>query len=149
MNLFQRIKGALFGAPLILLSIGLIFFAVGGGLTYYQIIFRQDATQAQGEVIELAEGCDDDGCAFSPIVRFTTANGETAFYHSTFGSYPPEYQIGERVTIFYKPETPEKAIIGGEGGILRYVFIGIGAVIVLSGLIFFAVTLKNSFLSDP
>lgn len=133
------------GGPIILFLIGMIFFGVGGGMTYYQIVFRQDALQAQGEVISLSENCDDEGCAFSPLVRFTTLKGETVLYDSSFSSNPPEYQIGEQVTILYKADHPEKAIIAGEGGVLRLVFMGVGGLIILAGLIFFSFNLRNSF----
>jgi hypothetical protein len=148
MNLFQRIKQAFMGGPVFLFFIGLIFFGIGAGMTYYQIIFRQDALQVPGEVISLSESCDDDGCAYSPIVRFTTLKGETALYHSTFGSSPPEYKVGETVALFYKAENPAKAIIAGEGGILRFIFMGIGGVIILAGLLFFASNLKNSYINE-
>lgn len=144
MNLFTRIKQSLLGGPIILFFIGLIFFGVGGGMTYYQIVFRQDALQAPGEVISLSENCDDEGCAYSPVVRFTTREGETIYYDSTFSSNPPEYQIGEKVVIFYKSENPEKAIIAGEGGVLRFIFMGVGGLIILAGLIFFSFNLRNS-----
>lgn len=148
MNLFQRLRQSLAGAPLILFFIGLPFFGVGAVLTYQQIIFRQVALQVPGEVINLSESCDNDGCVYSPIVRFTTLEGETAFYNSTFGSYPPDYDIGEAVSIFYKYEDPEKAIIAGEGSIFRYIFIGVGSIIILSGLVFYAINLKNSYLAE-
>ena len=81
-------------------------------------------------------------------MRFTTLKGETAYYHSTYGSSPPEYDVGDTVNIFYKSENPAKAIIAGEGGVLRFIFMGIGGVITLIGLIVFAVNLKNSYLTE-
>lgn len=136
------------GGPVFLFFIGFIFFGIGAGLTYHQLIFRQDALQVPGIVISLSENCDDDGCAYSPVVRFMTLEGETAFYHSSFGSYPPQYDVGETVAIFYKSANPEKAIIAGEGSILRFIFMGVGGVIILAGLIFFAANLKNSYLIE-
>jgi hypothetical protein len=52
------------------------------------------------------------------------------------------------VAIFYKAENPAKAIIAGEGGILRFIFMGIGGVIILAGLLFFASNLKNSYINE-
>ncbi len=146
MKLFHHVKQSLSGAPLILLWVGLVFFGVGGGLTYHQFVFKMDALQAPGEVISLSESCDDDGCYYSPVVRFTTGDGETVFYHSSFSSSPPAYKIGENVSIFYKSENPEKAIIDGEGGILRIVFMGVGGVILLAGIALFGFNLYNSYL---
>ena len=59
---------------------------------------------------------------------------------------PPAYKIGENVSIFYKSENPEKAIIDGEGGILRIVFMGVGGVILLAGIALFGYNLYNSYL---
>ena len=77
-----------------------------------------------------------------------TMEGETVYYSSNFGSSPPEYDVGEGVTVFYKSENPEKAIIAGEGGILRIIFMGVGGVIILAGLIVFANNLKTSYLNE-
>jgi hypothetical protein len=146
MNLIRHVKQSLFGAPIILLWVGLVFLGVGGGLTYHQFIFKMDALQAPGEVTSLSESCDDDGCYYSPVVRFTTDDGETIIHHSNFSSYPPAYKVGETVSIFYKSENPEKAIIDGEGGILRIVFMGVGGLILLAGIALFGVNLYKSYL---
>jgi len=148
MELIKRIKQAFLGGPIFVFFFGLVFFGIGAGMTYYQIIFRQDAMQAPGEVIGLSENCDDEGCAYSPVVLFTTQNGTTAYYHSTFSSSPPEYKVGERVTIFYKAENPEKAVISGEGGVFRFIFMGVGGVIIVASLLFFASNLKNSYINE-
>jgi hypothetical protein len=146
MNLIQRVKQSFSGAPFILFLIGLVFFGVGGGLTYHQIVFRMDALQAPGEVISLSESCDDDGCFYSPDVRFTTERGETRYYHSSYGSNPPEYKLGEEVSVFYKADNPEKAIIAGEGGVFRIIFMGVGGIVLLAGIVVFGYNLYNSFL---
>ena len=146
MNLLRRVKQSLSGAPLIFFWVGLIFLGVGGGLTYHQFMFKMDALQAPGEVVGLSERCDDDGCFYSPDVRFTTERGETHYYHSSYGSNPPEYKVGEVVSIFYKSENPEKAIIAGEGGVLRIIFMGVGGIVMLAGMILFGVNLYNSYL---
>ena len=148
MNLFQRIKKSLLGIPIILFLIGLIFFGIGAGLTYHQLIFQQDALQTTGEVVNLSESCDDDGCTFNPVVLFTTQEGEAVYYTSNFSSNPPAYDIGEAVAIFYKSENPEKAIIAGEGDILSTIFMSVGGIVILAGLIFFGVNLKNSYLIE-
>lgn len=144
--MIKSIKEAILGGPIILFAIGLVFFGIGGGLTYRQIIFRQDAIQVPGEVIELSESCDDEGCSYKPTVRFTTLAGETIFYHSNYGSNPPEYNQDDNVMIYYKADNPEKVIITGEGSIFRFIFMGIGGLIILAGMVFFALNLRNSLL---
>ena len=147
MKLFQRVKQSLMGAPVILFIIGLPFFGAGAGLTYQQVLFRQDAIEVPGEVIGLSENCDD-GCTYSPVVRFITLEGESVTYYSSYSSSPPEYDVGEVVPILYKSGNPEKAIIAGEGGILRFIFMGTGGAIIIAGLVFFGINLRNSYLSE-
>jgi len=131
-----------------IIFLGLIFFSIGAGLTFQQYLLRQDALQAPGEVIALSESCDDDGCTYRPVVRFTTQNGRVETYNSQFGSSPPAYDVGEMVTIFYQPDNPQKAFIQGEGSVFRIIFSAIGAAIMLFGLAFFAYNLKQSYLAE-
>jgi len=58
--------------PVWVILFGLVFFGIGAGLTYRQFMIRQDALEVTGEVYKLNQSCDDDGCTYSPIVRFTT-----------------------------------------------------------------------------
>ena len=148
MNIFTRVWTAFRQGPMFVVFLGLIFFAVGVGLTFQQYLLRQDALQAQGTVISLAESCDDEGCTYRPIVRFTAQNGREEFYNSMYGSSPPAYEVGEIVTLFYQPDNPQKAFIQGEGGIFRVIFTAIGAGIMLVGLAFFANNLKQSYLVE-
>ena len=147
MKLLQRVKQSLIGAPLILFIVGLPFFGVGAGLTYQQVLFRQGALEVPGEVIGFSENCDD-GCSYSPVVRFMTLEGESVTYYSSYSSSPPEYKVGEVVNILYKSENPGKALIVGEGSLLRFIFMGIGGAVILAGLAVFGANLKNSYLTE-
>lgn len=148
MKTIKRIFQSFLRGPIYILFLGLIFFAIGGGLMIQQVSFKQHAAQAQGVVTELSMNCDDEGCSYSPIVRFFTRDGNAHFYTSSYASNPPAYDTGESVTILYSPENPRKAMILGEGRGLQVVFMGIGGVVILFGFIFFSSNLKNSFLSE-
>ena len=134
MNLAKQLYKALVGGPLFMILFGLIFFAVGAGLTYRQNDLKARGIQAQGQVVSLAESCDEDGCSYSPVVRFQTRGGQSITFESSYSSSPPSYDIGERVTVYYLAESPGKAIIEGEGSLLRIVFMIAGGVVILIGL---------------
>lgn len=135
--------------PIYVIIFGMIFFGIGGVLTYRQYAFKQQAIQVQGEVTGHTMGsCDEDGCSYKSVVSFETRDGKSISYTSTYSSSPPAYDVGETVTVFYSPENPEKAIIKGEGIVFRIIFMSVGGIIILFGLGFFALNLRNSFLTE-
>jgi len=135
------------GAPLFVILFGLIFFAIGFGLTYQQYNLRRNGLEAQGMVTQLVENCDDEGCTYSPVVAFTTQDGRSATYSSTFSSSPPAYQVGEVVTLLYRPDNPQKALIKGEGGLFRWIFTGMGGGVIVVGLFLFARRLQEMLMA--
>jgi hypothetical protein len=80
------------------------------------------------------------------VVRFKTQDGQSVSYESTFSSSPPAYDKGEIVQVFYSPENPEKAVIKGEGRVLRLIFTIVGGLIIIFGFSFFGSNIKNSYL---
>jgi len=74
--------------------------------------------------------------------------GQVASYHSLFGSGPTDYEVGETVTIFYRPYNPEKATIKGEGGVFRFIFAGVGGGVIIFGLFFLANNIKATYLEE-
>lgn len=147
MNFLKRIYNSLMGGPFYMILFGLLFFGIGAGLTYHQRTLENQEAQTQGEVTGLIESCDDDGCTYKPVVRFQAQNGQTISFESTYSSSPPEYEIGESVTVIYSPETPEKAVIKGEGQVFRIIFMIVGGIVITIGLGIFMANVRNSFLS--
>ena len=72
-------------------------------------------------------------------------DGRTVTFESNNSSSPPAYDIGEKVTVIYPTDKPEKAIIKGEGVAFRIIFTSIGAIIILFGLVMFGKNLKDSY----
>jgi len=146
--MIKKIFNAFIRGPVFLILFGLIFFGIGAGLTYKQSYLERGGTQASGEVTSLAESCDDDGCSYTPIVRFITLEGNTFSFRSTYSSYPPEYEIGEKVTVIYLPEAPENVVIKGEGTGFRIVFMIVGGIIACVGLGMFSTTVVKIFIKE-
>lgn len=148
MKVIKQIFNSFVQGPVFIILFGLIFFGIGAGLTIRQANLEREGEQAQGEVIGLSESCDDDGCAYAPVVRFTTRAGQSVTFESTFYSSPPSYRTGERVTVNYPPDAPEKAGIKGEGMLFRIIFLVVGGLIMAVGLGMFSTSLVRSFLKD-
>ena len=145
MNIFKQLYKSLMGGPFYLILFGLIFFGIGAGLTYRQRALEGQGVQVQGKVVGLTQSCDDDGCTYTPVVRFEMENGQTLSFEGTYSSSPPAYDIGEIVTVIYSITNPEKAVIKGEGQFFRVIFMIVGGVVIAIGLVIFGSNIRNSF----
>jgi hypothetical protein len=148
MSVVKQILNSLIHGPIYLIVFGLIFFGIGAVMSYKQNNLEQNGVQAQGEVISLVTNCDDDGCAYAPIVSFKTRDAKTITFESTYSSNPPAYEIGEQVTVIYVLEAPEKAGIKGEGLVLRIIFMIAGGLIAAIGLGMFSTSVVRSFIKE-
>jgi len=137
MRIIKQIYRSLIQGPIYIIIFGLIFFGIGAKLTLNQVLLENDGGQVQGEVISLTTRCDDDGCSYAPVVRFELQNGKTITFESAYSSNPPSYDIGERVTVLYPQEAPERAEIKGGGKVLRIAFTIIGGIIISVALVMF------------
>jgi hypothetical protein len=147
MKFIKQVYKSFMRGPVYILLFGLIFFGIGSWLTYQQRTFERQGAQAGGEVTGLSSRCDSDGCTYSPVVRFSTQTGGTVSFESTYSSSPPAYDVGEEVTVIYSPDNPEKAVIQGEGQLLRIIFMAVGGLVIAFGLVMFSSNLKDSLLA--
>jgi len=104
--------------------------------------FISHALTADGTVIEYDKYKSDGTTMYSPVVRFTTAEGIAIEFRSSVGTSSPPYSIGDTVGVLYLPANPEKANINSISGlwtgaiilsILGSIFFLIGFVIIFIG----------------
>ena len=76
--------------------------------------YVQTASRAQGTVTKMVEQHgQESGTTFAPVFQFTDPQGKVHEVQSSIGSSPPDYKVGETVTVLYPPENPEAAVING------------------------------------
>jgi hypothetical protein len=99
---------------------GLVGLAMGGaaGWALWDTLgFRAGAARAEGVVVEMNAHRDSDGSLMStPTVQYSVPapEGGVGSVHqirSRVSSNPPAYQLGERVTVFYRLDDPAEARI--------------------------------------
>ncbi len=93
------------GALIILFS----FIPLGFGVHFYKETerFLSTAIKTRAVVVEVERRRSDDGTMFYPVFPFEDTNGHEHMIYSKAGSYPPRYETGERVLIYYDPENPK------------------------------------------
>jgi len=135
--------------PLIFLLFGLLFFAIGSGLTYRQRSMEKQGIEAQGVVVSLQENYDSDGSTYAPVVQFKTASGQNVRFISSYYSSPPAYDVGQAVVVVYPPEEPEDAIIKGDGQLLHIIFMLLGGIVAAVGSYLMFSTLREMAFISP
>lgn len=133
----------------VLLGSALVFGGIAVYLFFEQRNLEQNGVEATATVVEMIESRDSDGdTTYAPVFEFRARNGRVFRVKSGFSSYPPEYQVGERVTILYLPESPENAEIKGSANFLTIVFGGV-AVLDLAILLWFLIKQPIGRDSEP
>ncbi len=140
-----RIVARVFGAIMLVSAFGLL--ALGGSCCSRAVHFKKTAVQAQGAVVELKEGSSGGSNShpvYYPIIRYAdTAMQEHTLYSGT-GSFPPEYAVGDRVSVLYDPASPKEAKVNSftDLWLLPLILGIIGGTDLLAGLfLFFGVPL--------
>ena len=102
--LFWRI-GCVFGIVAVILGTA-CYFSYSHGR---KLLARAD--RAAGTVVELRHGGGNS--TYRPVVSFQTAQGQAVTFVTTWGTSPPAYRRGDRVSVLYDAAAPEKAEIEG------------------------------------
>lgn len=132
---------------LITYSFGVIFLTLGYYFYSSTQTFLKNAISVDGMVVSLR---NNEGTS-QPIVEFVDHKGITRTHHSSMGSYPPRYFIGETVKILYNPSDPKypvKARIHSTMDVwgVTIFFLGMGSFFILvSTLVWYVIKYHNGF----
>jgi hypothetical protein len=102
------------------LVVGLIFFAIGVGISIYGLaaVFKRrkqnaNSLPATGVVIAFATEMGRNGYLYYPQVEFQLATGQRIRFQSAVGSSRAEYGVGLQVKVLYSANNPQEAEIEG------------------------------------
>jgi hypothetical protein len=74
--------------------------------------FVSTASHADAKIIRMVERkVKDDETAYFPVFTFHDAKGAEHTIHSSSGSFPPAYEVGDTVPVLYSPTDPANAKI--------------------------------------
>ena len=98
-----------------ILLLSSILVAVGAGYFYFATkSFLEKAQTTEGTVIELIKKKSSDGkSTYAPVFTYKDSDNLEHKIYSTTSSYPPAYEVNEKVEIFYLPTDPKQAKING------------------------------------
>lgn len=114
----QRFGGIAHEGRLVLWRVGCVFgiaavmLATAGFFSYShnrKLLARAD--RAAGTVIDLRHGAGNS--TYRPVVSFQTAQGQSVTFVTSWGTSPPAYRRGDRLSVLYDASAPEEAEIEG------------------------------------
>jgi hypothetical protein len=124
----------------------LILLLLGGGLIVLALILSgaslvstHDMTAVDGSVVRF-DGNAQSLRSYTPVIAFTTANGQHAEVTGETSSTQPSYDVGQTVQIFYDAAHPERrAVIDDftQRWFPATVLVAIGAALLGIGIIFY------------
>jgi Protein of unknown function (DUF3592) len=119
----------------VFMAFGMLFMTIAVSSAKNTREFVSHASIAQGTVIDLVRRQTSDAKTFAPLVRFTTADGETIEFTSATASNPPGYAKGDGVAVLYRPLAPRDARIDGFASLWAgpLMFGGLGSITFLVG----------------
>ena len=135
--------------PLAFMLFGLLFFAIGSGMTLHQRSLEKQGIEAPGVVVDLQENYDSDGSTYAPVVQFSAKNGQSVEFVSSYSSSPPAYDVGETITVVYPPDNPNDAIIKGDGQLLHIIFMILGGIVGTVGFYLVFSAIRNAAIISP
>ena len=102
-------------------NVALILLAVGGVSAIAAVLFffrtrrfLSTAVTVQGTVIDMIQSSGSEGgTVYSPVVQFTTVEGQEITFRDSVASSPPRHTVGETVKVMYPPGNPEGARLPG------------------------------------
>jgi hypothetical protein len=134
-NALERLKSGCMWVFLNLVWMILLGVAVYVGRGSWEL--KQEGSSVTGTVVSLREvdETDNTGVTYAPVINYDV-QGRTYTYESSNSSDPPAYEVGEKVTLLYRPENPEEvrvntwfdlwflpAMLGGGGVVVAIVSI--------------------------
>ena len=127
---------------LIGLVVGLIFVGVGVFLIVRGNTLEKNCTAStEATVYDYRESFDTDSDGASSTYYYAkikySVDGKTYDKENGTGLTYKKYNEGSKVTVMYNPKKPDEFYIKGESlsnGIIAYIMIGLGALVVVGGL---------------
>lgn len=87
----------------IFLGVGLAMLAAATAISGWTLWTRSQWTTVEGTVIDEVLTPMADGNAYCPVVRYTARFGQQLTHRFNICAWPPAYEIGERVQVYYDP----------------------------------------------
>jgi hypothetical protein len=93
------------------LWIGIALIAVGTTMAWREHIWLRSAQLAPGKVIELVASSARRKKTYQPRVQYTANDGSTHVFTRGFSSNPPDFSVGESITVAYDARSNEGRIL--------------------------------------
>jgi uncharacterized protein DUF3592 len=155
----QQVKGP--SVEKIILSIftgvAALMLLIAGVASFNNIAKINREESAPGQVVDMTKRLEYDeqnrdrviGETYYPVVEFVAQDGERRTVQLSEGSFPPAYEVGDKVTVLYGPDHPlEARIKSSASSALMWVLPGITGILGICFLVAVLVVRKFMLSSE-
>jgi len=89
--------------------VGTLFGAISLGMLWHDFRIMQSGKKTAGKVIEMRQSHDGNS---APVIEYHVRDSMRLYFSDTYSS-PPVYKIGQKVSIWYDAQDPEKVVLSG------------------------------------
>lgn len=121
---------------------GAAFALVAGGMLIKQEVFKKNAIQTTGTVVENVKEAGSSG--YKTKYTYFDESGKVYIKTGSSTSNPPEYELGTKIKVYYSKDNPEESIYDSSTvKFLVTVFLILGLVSLSTGTVLYILTKKN------
>lgn len=129
---------------LLFVVFGVVFMGVGLGIGRAENRFRSTAGRAAATVTDVrsrSAGRNTSGLIWVPVVRFQTSDGRMVDAEASGGTNIKSHSPGDSIEVLYDPANPANVRVPGGpgGGLIQGVFMAIGGIFSLIGVLLVAI----------
>ena len=115
---------------LLSISVVLIIISLVSYLNFTKVL--KNGTRTEGIICDFkTTGSDTSSLIKYPIVRFITTNQEWETHPYKISFLPGQYKNGEKVTIFYNPESPKEFVIKSSNSYISPIILFLTGLVIL------------------
>jgi hypothetical protein len=86
---------------LLLSAAATLCLLISAGWFVYSYHLTKNALRATGHITQMIKQHSNDEDSWYPVYNFTDRDGKSYTIHSNIGSAPPQYTVGDPVTVLY------------------------------------------------
>ena len=142
-NLYSKTTSSPKAFGFFFILFGAAFIIVAAAILIHQEVFKKNAVQTTGIVVENVQSEGSSG--YKTRYSYFDEAGNEYFNTGSSTSNPPEYKVGTEITVYYSIKNPGKSIYkSSTTKIISIVFLGLGGVSFIAGLILFILNRKKA-----
>ncbi|WP_461087427.1 DUF3592 domain-containing protein [Spirosoma gilvum] len=95
----------------IMLLVGIVLVGISASLFSKAVVLIKSGSRTIATVDRLEKEKSKKGYTYRPVFKYNTISGQEVYYSYMFAASPPDWEVGEKVTVVYNASDPDNPVI--------------------------------------